>query len=136
MKTTRNAKPAMLKYDSGKPDLSMIPYEFLEEVALVLMHGEKTYGRDNWTIGSNWNRAFSAAGRHMFKWWAGEDRDPESGLSHLAHAACNLMFLTHYRRNNVGNDNRPKKTKETECKTKYCNACGDEHPHNYECNAY
>jgi hypothetical protein len=29
-------------------------------------------------------------------WYSGEDFDPESGLSHLAHAACNLMMLQEF----------------------------------------
>lgn len=31
--------------------------------------------------------------RHLAAWAAGEERDPESGLSHLGHALCNAVFL-------------------------------------------
>lgn len=101
----------MMKFDKGKPDLSMIPYEFLEEVAQVLMYGEKKYLRDNWQIGSDWSRAMSAAERHLKKYWWVADNDDESDLSHLAHAACNILFLIYYKRHKIGNDNRPKKGK-------------------------
>jgi hypothetical protein len=44
----------------------------------------------------------------MFAWWRGEDTDPETGLSHLAHAGCCLMFLMEYQRNSWGTDDRLK----------------------------
>jgi hypothetical protein len=31
--------------------------------------------------------------RHLLAFWSGEETDPESGLPHLAHALCGLMFL-------------------------------------------
>jgi hypothetical protein len=49
---------------------------------------------------------FAALLRHLFAWWRGEELDPESGLSHLAHAGCCLMFLMEYRRNGWGTDDR------------------------------
>ena len=36
---------------------------------------------------------YSALLRHLFAWWGGEDRDPESGFSHLDHSAAMLAFL-------------------------------------------
>ncbi len=36
----------------------------------------------------------AAAQRHLIAHYSGEDIDPESGLPHLAHASCCLMFLT------------------------------------------
>ena len=40
--------------------------------------------------------------RHIFAWWGGEDKDPETGFSHLAHAACCLLFLMEFQRNGWG----------------------------------
>jgi hypothetical protein len=31
--------------------------------------------------------------RHVHAWRAGETKDPESGLHHLAHAGCCLLFM-------------------------------------------
>jgi hypothetical protein len=48
----------------------------------------------------NWRRVpdaqrryFDAAQRHLLAWWAGEKEDPETTLSHLAHASCCVLFL-------------------------------------------
>jgi hypothetical protein len=38
-------------------------------------------------------RYFAALMRHLTAWWDGERADPESGLHHLAHAGCCLLFL-------------------------------------------
>jgi hypothetical protein len=53
-----------------------------------------------------WTRLVGAVLRHTFAWMRGESIDPESGLSHLAHAACGLLFLLAYELNNVGTDDR------------------------------
>jgi hypothetical protein len=46
----------------------------------------------------------------MLAWNDGESVDPETGISHLAHAACNLLFLLDYEaRNMVDFDDRRKK---------------------------
>jgi hypothetical protein len=44
----------------------------------------------------------------MLAWYSGERLDPESGLPHLYHAACCLMFLARYEQDNLGTDDRPK----------------------------
>jgi hypothetical protein len=31
--------------------------------------------------------------RHVTDWWDGEKNDKGSGLPHLAHAACDILFL-------------------------------------------
>ena len=56
----------------------------------------------------DWSRVFAALQRHMWAWWGGEDKDPETGMSHLYHAATNLAFLIAYHKRSVGNDDRPK----------------------------
>jgi hypothetical protein len=44
-------------------------------------------------LGNARQRYFDAANRHLWQWYGGEERDPESGLHHLAHAMSSLMFL-------------------------------------------
>jgi hypothetical protein len=34
--------------------------------------------------------------RHLFAFARGVDKDPETGLSHLAHLGCNVLFLLHF----------------------------------------
>lgn len=101
MKRESKKNKSALKFDKGKPDLSLIPYEGLEEMAKVLMYGEKKYGRWNWKGKLNYSRLISAALRHLHKFNSGIDVDKESGELHLAHAACNLMFLLYFLKNNI-----------------------------------
>lgn len=95
------------KDDGGKTPYHLLAPEMLEDVAQVLAFGAEKYSARNWEKGMDWGRPFSAAMRHLWAWWRGEDRDPETGLSHLAHAACCVMFLLAYERRKVGTDDRP-----------------------------
>lgn len=100
------------KADKQKMTFELVPFDLLAEVNLVLQHGAAKYGVLNWQHeeGYKHSRCYNALLRHMFAWWRGQDLDPETGLSHLAHAMCNLLFLTyHYRYNrNADCDDRPK----------------------------
>lgn len=53
-------------------------------------------GDRNWERGQQWSVPYASCMRHLQSWFAGENTDPESGLPHLAHAACNLLFLLAY----------------------------------------
>ena len=96
------------KFDSDKIRYDLLPPELLEEVARVLTFGAEKYSARNWELGMKWSRPFGAMMRHMWAWWGGEDKDPETGYSHLAHAACCIAFLVAYERRNAGEDDRPK----------------------------
>jgi hypothetical protein len=76
------------------------------EIAKVLDHGAKKYSAHNWRGGFVWSRIASAILRHLFAWLTGEDKDPESGLSHLAHAGCGIMFLLTFQLTKTGKDDR------------------------------
>jgi hypothetical protein len=99
---------AGIKYDGGKVRLDLLPPEFLEGTAKVLTFGADKYGEYNWAKGMDWHRPYSALQRHLIAWWGGEDTDPETGLSHLAHAACNVAFLMAFEKRKTGDDDRPK----------------------------
>jgi hypothetical protein len=45
-------------------------------------------------------RYFAAAIRHMVAWKSGELNDSETGVSHLAHAATNLLFMLYFSKKN------------------------------------
>lgn len=82
------------KYDSDKLEWDLIPFETLEEVVKVLMYGTKKYSKYNWQIVGNAEvRYFNALLRHLFAFKKGEKTDPETGLSHISHALCCLIFL-------------------------------------------
>lgn len=94
------------KLDDGKPPMELLDTGALEQIARVLAFGAGKYATHNWRKGMEWSRLVGATLRHILAWNDGEDVDPESGLSHLAHAACDLMFLLNYERTGVGVDNR------------------------------
>lgn len=96
------------KNDTGKAPVSLISSVFIFEVAKVLDFGQKKYSSWNWKKGFIWSRVISAVLRHIFQWLAGEDKDSETGLSHLSHAACGLMFLIDFEQNKIGIDDRYK----------------------------
>lgn len=83
-----------IKHDQGKPLWNLLPWKAVEQIVLVLNHGAKKYAPDNWKhVPDARNRYFAALQRHMIQWWEGERLDNESGLPHLAHAGCCLLFL-------------------------------------------
>lgn len=94
------------KDDNGKLQWSLLPADAIEEILKVLMFGAHKYEAHNWAKGMDWDRPYNALMRHMWAWWRGEDRDPESGLSHLAHAGCCILFLIAYQNRRTGNDTR------------------------------
>lgn len=83
------------KLDAGKRDWTLLPWRALAEVVEVLEYGERKYARENWKLVPDAEQRYRAALlRHTVA--LAEDpgaRDPESGLSHAAHAACNALFL-------------------------------------------
>lgn len=98
----------MVKHDSGKYRLDLLPKTFLEETANVLEFGSKKYSANNWREGCDWSRYHAAMLRHITAWGEGETNDPESGINHLAHAACSIAFLLDYAETKTGHDDRYK----------------------------
>lgn len=99
------------KHDSGKLACELLPVEALEAVADILRYGAQKYAPHNWRKGMQWSRMYGAALRHLFAWQRGETVDAESGLPHLAHASCCLLFLLTYERCAIGTDDRPERGK-------------------------
>jgi hypothetical protein len=82
------------KYDGGKLEYGLLPPFALEETVKVLTFGAQKYERGNWQkVPDSKRRYFDAMQRHVWAWQMGEELDPESGIHHLAHAMCCLMFL-------------------------------------------
>lgn len=82
------------KLDPEKPRWDLLPWKPVAIVVDVLTYGAKKYAPDNWQkVPSAQRRYFAAAQRHLIAWNEGEGTDPESGLPHLAHAACCVLFL-------------------------------------------
>ena len=95
-----------LHFSEGKVGVDQLPVEVLQEWASVFTFGEKKYARDNWKKGTDYHQFYGSALRHIFKWWAGEDVDPESGINHIAHALWNLAALRYYQIHGLGTDDR------------------------------
>lgn len=91
-----DTKPTNPKDACGvkKVPISGMPAPVLLEAGLVKLHGDLKYGRYNWReAGVRGSVYYDAAFRHLAAWWEGEDLDPDSGISHLAHAITGLAVL-------------------------------------------
>ena len=97
-----------LKFDQDKLPLHLLSTEAMNQTAAVLQFGADKYAAHNWRKGFVWSRPLAAAMRHITAFNAGEDKDPESGLSHLAHAACCIMFLLEFEKTHKELDDRYK----------------------------
>lgn len=84
---------SFMKFDSAKPRMALVPTSLKRAAANALTYGAKKYKVNNWRETSDVECYISALQRHMDAWVDGEANDPESGLSHLDHAAANLSFL-------------------------------------------
>ena len=82
------------KADSGKPHPFYVPVEIIEAVMRVREYGtQKYHDPDNWKTVEP-ERYHEALLRHILRAWNDPYAvDPESGLLHLEHAACNIAFL-------------------------------------------
>jgi len=82
------------KHDQGKLRYDLIEPAFLRDLAAVLTMGAEKYEEDGWKHVPNLERRYAAAlMRHFEAIRSGQEVDEESGLPHIAHVACNAMFL-------------------------------------------
>lgn len=82
------------KADGGKARLSLVPPSIIEAVGRVRTYGTEKYGDpENWRQVEP-ERYRDALMRHICAYLRDPDGvDPESGLPHLEHVACNVAFL-------------------------------------------
>jgi hypothetical protein len=97
-----------LKFDTDKLPVNLLSTEALMQITAVLKFGAEKYSPNNWRNGFFWSRPLAAAMRHIMAFNNGEDKDVESGLSHLAHAACCIMFLLEFEKTHKNLDDRYK----------------------------
>lgn len=85
------------KYDSGKLRFSLLMRGLalpLKAVVAVLSYGAQKYEAESWKNVPDAKRRYEDAfDRHLNAWRSGEMHDDESGLHHLAHVACNCLFI-------------------------------------------
>ena len=85
--------PLALHHSEGKPKVADVPRALLVGVAEALHAGEWDYPRYNWRKGGSYVDLLGSTLRHIFAALEGEDRDPQSDVHHLKHAAADLAFL-------------------------------------------
>jgi len=82
------------KADEGKAKISFVPPQIVYDIAEVREYGNRKYGSpDNWkTVGVT--RYIDALGRHYLEMLKDPyGKDPESGIEHYKHIACNAAFI-------------------------------------------
>ena len=105
-----------IKYDSEKPKMNLLPPKAIVEVSKVLTFGAAKYDAENWRkLDDLQNRYTAGALRHIFSHMDGEELDPETNLSHLAHAMCCLLFKLEIELENAKiEEEKPRETELTE----------------------
>ena len=89
------------RYNSGKPQLDLLPLDMLTGLARVLEMGEKKYGRNNWRKGAPATEQLACMLRHLqpISEVLNADKGPnllydaESGLPHIDHILFNVISL-------------------------------------------
>ena len=104
-----------LKYDSGKNLWNLLPMGQIEKIVEILTFGANKYTANSWQqVENGVERYYAALLRHIVDWRKGENIDPESQKTHLAHAACNILFLMYLTEEDSAFDQPALKTEEDE----------------------
>lgn len=90
-KAATNPKQA---FGDTKIPVGLVPLTFIYGVAVALFEGASKYGRWNWRKSKVEASTYvHATGRHLFKWYHGENCDPVTRINHLYNAAASLCIL-------------------------------------------
>ena len=85
------------KYDQGKLRWDLLPLDVVEKLVEIYEFGANKYEENSWrTIENGYKRCRAALFRHLTAYDKGERLDPESGKSHLAHAAWNALSMVYF----------------------------------------
>lgn len=80
----------------GALPYDLVPFqEITEAFSRVAEFGAKKYAVWNWSLGLSRVQLCGSLLRHTFAFIRGEDKDPESGLSHTDHILWNAAVLSH-----------------------------------------
>lgn len=92
----------------AKCPLHLVPPLAIHQEAEVFALGAKKYGPYNWREKTvSVSVYYAAALRHIMAYWEGEDADPESGVTHLAHVRACMAILIDAESRGKLNDDRP-----------------------------
>ncbi len=88
--------PTGMKFDKEKLRWDLLDLKAIEGIVKVLTYGAKKYAPHNWKkVKNGEDRYYAALMRHLTVYRDGEKMD-ESGLTHLEHVGCNIMFLLYF----------------------------------------
>ena len=94
------------KDDNGKLRWDLLPLDVVEKLVEIYEFGANKYEENSWrTIENGYKRCRAALFRHLTAYDKGERVDPESGKSHLAHAAWNALSMVYFaEKSNISTD--------------------------------
>lgn len=79
---------------SNRLPLDLVPDSLAVFAALSFAEGAAKYGAYNWRVAGVRASVYRAAlDRHLKSWWNGEDRDPKTGVPHLASVIAGAAIL-------------------------------------------
>lgn len=82
------------KIGRTKAPLSLFPVTAIKEGAMALFLGKTKYGRTNWRATPVYAHIyFEAMLRHGYRWWEGNDYDPDDGTPELGNCLACLAIL-------------------------------------------
>jgi len=90
----KDSKQRGQKFDNEKIAYELVPVGSIEGLAKILTYGAVKYTPNNWRNVRPINRYYGALLRHVEAVRKGEWLDQESGMPHLHHALCNVVFLS------------------------------------------
>ena len=99
----------LLKMKAAKPQMHLLTREIKTAALPALEYGAGKYKPWGWLDAAadyKYTDYTNALERHIAAWVAGEENDPESGVSHLSHAAANIGILLTYQHRGLGTDDR------------------------------
>lgn len=106
-----------------KPPMHLLSPSAMQATACALGHGAAKYQPRNYRMaGINATTYVGAILRHAAAWNDGEDLDPESGLSHVAHVAACCDIILDSLSCGMMNDDRSKKPTPAEARARMANS--------------
>lgn len=96
-----------MKYSKNKRKWIYFPFDAAGKIMDVMDYGSKKYNWNNWR-NVDVEEFLSAACRHLFAHILGKKYD-ESGLTHLNHCGCNILFAIWKEECENGEDSKIKK---------------------------
>lgn len=81
-----------IKHDQDKPRWDLLPYNAIEQIAIIMTQGAEKYGDYNWQKVEK-ERYQAAMMRHFCEYMNGNSLDKDSGMMHISHVLVNALFL-------------------------------------------